>query len=97
MKLALKSYFIMTQLHQKHIQATLHQVVELSSPEENAASIIIQNEIIHIENVNDTLCKNLWNHIVLIGAISYCDSHIDKHGKSYNPYSLKITKIFLKS
>ncbi|KAI7888041.1 uncharacterized protein EV154DRAFT_324303 [Mucor mucedo] len=66
----MKSYFVVAQIHPKHIQLTLHQVVKLSSYEENTATIIIQDEIVQIEDVYDSLShcfgyKNVYQKLKL--------------------------------
>ncbi|KAI7870693.1 uncharacterized protein EV154DRAFT_121968 [Mucor mucedo] len=81
----MKLYFIVAQLHQKHIQLTLHQVVKLSTPAEDAATIIIQDEILHIEDVYDTLCKNIWAALLSSNRIDYCLKHMNKGD---DPHSL---------
>lgn len=86
--IALKSYFVVVQLHQTHIQIALHQVVQLSSREENASTIIVEDEMIHIDHVNDTLCKEILNHYRLNNGISYCTLHKDTKDDSCNLYSL---------
>ncbi|KAG2204162.1 hypothetical protein INT47_011645 [Mucor saturninus] len=59
----LKSYFVVAQIFSKHIQLSLHQTVKTSSTGDDAASIIIQDEVLHIEDVYDTLCKNVMTSI----------------------------------
>lgn len=78
MDLAIKSYFVLAQLHENYIQLTLNQVVKTSSIKENASAIIIQDEIIQIENVNENMCKHVWNHIESSDEIHYCTSHEGK-------------------
>lgn len=63
--LSLKSYFVQCQLHQDNIQLTLHQVVkvELVLEEKKVSTIVIQNILISIEDLYDSLCKSLWASI----------------------------------
>ncbi|KAI7891414.1 uncharacterized protein EV154DRAFT_223945 [Mucor mucedo] len=75
----LKSYFVVAQISSKHIQLSLHQVVKLTSPGEDPASIIIQDEIIHIDDVYDTLCKSIMKSIQINYQVDYCTTH--KYGK----------------
>lgn len=86
---ALKSYFLLAQLHETYIQLTLNQVVKTSSPEEDAYAIIVQEDIIQIENVNDTLCKTFWNYIKSNNLINRCTSHKDKEDLHCDVYSIK--------
>lgn len=73
----MKSYFVVVQTYPTHIQLTLHQVVKISSSKENSATIIIQDQIIQIEDVYDTLCKKIWANMSLNGHIEYCNTHKD--------------------
>lgn len=89
LKLPLKSYFVMAQLHENYIQFTLHQVIKTLPTEENAATIIVRDKIIPIENVNDTLCKNIWNHIKSTKKIVCCTSHSDSKDTACDIFSLQ--------
>ncbi|KAI7888094.1 uncharacterized protein EV154DRAFT_321733 [Mucor mucedo] len=71
----LKSYFVVAQISSKHIQLSLHQVVKLASPGEDPASIIIQDEMIHINDVYDTLCKNIMKSLQIDCQVDYCTTH----------------------
>ncbi|KAI8078354.1 hypothetical protein BDF21DRAFT_420353 [Thamnidium elegans] len=74
--LPLKSFFVVAQLHEDYIQLTLNQVVTESSLEENQQAIIVDDEIIHIPNIYDSLCLNMWNSIVQdISLIKPCTAH----------------------
>lgn len=84
----LRSYFVLAQIHKTYIHLTLNQVVKASTNKEHACSIIIQDEVIQIENVNDTLCKHIWINAKLNSVIDYCTSHKDKDDSSCNLYSL---------
>ncbi|KAI7891964.1 uncharacterized protein EV154DRAFT_562828 [Mucor mucedo] len=77
----MKTYFIVAQLHDTHIQLTLHQIVRLLPTEENVNTIIVQEDIIEIENVNTALCKSMWNHMISKCEINYCHIHIKHRGK----------------
>jgi hypothetical protein len=72
----------------------LHQVVKLSSHEENASTINFQDEIAQIENVNVTLCKVIWNYM-LASSIEICLCNIIDIG--LNPVIQKITTIIAAS
>lgn len=80
----MKSYFVVAQTYPTHIQLTLHQVVRLSSPQKDAATIIIQDEIIHIEDVYDTLCKRVWANMLFSGHVEYCTKHKDERDTLYD-------------
>ncbi|KAI7891427.1 uncharacterized protein EV154DRAFT_508240 [Mucor mucedo] len=58
-----KSYFVVAQISSKHIQLSLHQV----------------DEIIHIDDVYDTLCKSIMKSIQINYQVDYCTTH--KYGK----------------
>lgn len=86
LNLGLKSYFVVAQIKQANIHIILHQVVKLLSPEEDASTMIVRDEIIHINNVHDTLCKNIWNSFQLTDKINYCSLHKYMEGESCNLY-----------
>ncbi|KAG2202575.1 hypothetical protein INT47_012569 [Mucor saturninus] len=71
----LKSFFVVAQISSKHMQLSLHQVVKLASPGEDPASIIIQDEMIQIDNVYDTLCKSVMKSIQVDCRVEYCITH----------------------
>lgn len=50
---------------------------------------ILQDEIIQIQNLNDTLYKNIWNKVELNSKIDYCTCNMDKENVSYNLYWLQ--------
>ncbi|KAG2194925.1 hypothetical protein INT47_005601 [Mucor saturninus] len=77
----MKTYFIVAQLHDTHIQLTLHQIVRLLSTEKNVNTIIVQDDVIEIENVNTALCKSIWNYMISKCEINYCHIHIKHRGK----------------
>lgn len=79
----MKSYFVVAQIHPKHIQLTLHQVVKLSSFEKNTATIIIQDEIIQIEDVFDALCKNIWITMLSGIHVNYCSIHENEGNETH--------------
>ncbi|GAA5801998.1 hypothetical protein HPULCUR_007458 [Helicostylum pulchrum] len=72
-----KSFFVVTQLYEDYVQLTLNQVVTESDLEnEYQKAIIIQEEIIPIPNIYDTLCFNMWSNIIEDGSlIQLCDKH----------------------
>ncbi|KAI9261374.1 hypothetical protein EDC94DRAFT_648773 [Helicostylum pulchrum] len=72
-----KSFFVTTQLYEYYVQLTLNQVVTESDLEnEYQEAIIIQEEIIRIPNIYDTLCFNMWSNIIEDGSlIQLCDTH----------------------
>ncbi|KAI7876157.1 uncharacterized protein EV154DRAFT_68438 [Mucor mucedo] len=74
----MKSYFVVSQLHQTYIQLTLHQVVIVSEDETSSTTIIVEDKIIQIEDVYDTLCKTTWgSKIYPTSYIDYCTAHED--------------------
>ncbi|KAG2207975.1 hypothetical protein INT47_010959 [Mucor saturninus] len=86
----IKAYFIVAQVFSKHIQLTLHQVVILASSEKDAASIIIQDEIIYIDDVYDKLCKTVWSNVQSNRHVNYCAVHKDMHNVQYDLESLQV-------
>ncbi|KAG2211006.1 hypothetical protein INT47_000166 [Mucor saturninus] len=74
----MKSYFVVSQLHQTYIQLTLHQVVIVSEDETSSTTIIVEDKIIQIEDVYDTLCKTTWGSMIYpTSYIDYCTAHED--------------------
>lgn len=73
----IKSFFMVAQLFKSHIQLTLNQVVtESSLDEEDQEAITIQDEIIPIPNVYDSLSSYMWNNIVEDNIlVQLCDTH----------------------
>ncbi|KAI7894943.1 uncharacterized protein EV154DRAFT_477724 [Mucor mucedo] len=63
LNLPLKSYFLLAQLHDTYIQLTLKQVVQISSSEKDASSILLDTRIIKIDSIDDTVCKYFWKHV----------------------------------
>ncbi|KAG2195022.1 hypothetical protein INT47_005622 [Mucor saturninus] len=80
----LKSFFVVAQISSKHIQLSLHQVVKLASPGEDPASIIIHDEMIHIDNVYDTLCKSIMKSIQVNCQVDYCTTHKSEEDTQYD-------------
>ncbi|KAG2237884.1 hypothetical protein INT48_002188 [Thamnidium elegans] len=70
--LALKSYYVLSQLHTTYIQVTLYQVVQTTEMDEEASAIIIQNETLPIESIYDSLCKYMWTHAELDKNLIQC-------------------------
>lgn len=88
--LPLKSYYVLSQIRENNIQLTLFQVVQTTVIEEEAAAISLQNEIIPIENIYNSMCKYLWRQAGSDQSlIQTCDLHRD------NILSLKNYKSFL--
>ncbi|KAI9273931.1 hypothetical protein EDC94DRAFT_113854 [Helicostylum pulchrum] len=73
----LKSFFVVAQLYEKYVQLTLKQVItELGLENEYQEAIIIQEEMIPIPNIYDTLCLNMWSNITEDSSlIKLCDTH----------------------
>ncbi|KAI9258435.1 hypothetical protein EDC94DRAFT_675763 [Helicostylum pulchrum] len=78
LELSLKSYFLICQLHEDYVQLSLHQVVTVpSSEEEEQESIIVQDEILDIPNIFDSLCTSMWQNLVQDSSlIELCEMHI---------------------
>jgi hypothetical protein len=72
-----KSFFIATQLYEDYIQLTLNQVVTDSGLDhEDQESIILQDEIVPILNIYDSLCFYMWSNIIEDKSlIQLCDVH----------------------
>ncbi|GAA5800302.1 hypothetical protein HPULCUR_005728 [Helicostylum pulchrum] len=77
LELSLKSYFLVCQLHEDYLQLSLHQVVTVpSSEEEEQESIIVQDEILDIPNIYDSLCTSMWHSLVQDSSlIELCKVH----------------------
>ncbi|GAA5798352.1 hypothetical protein HPULCUR_003754 [Helicostylum pulchrum] len=75
----------LAQLHEDYVQLTLNQVVTDSGLEnEYQETVIIQEEIIPIPNIYDTLCFNMWSNITEDSClIQLCDTH-----KGHDDYEL---------
>ncbi|KAI9273790.1 hypothetical protein EDC94DRAFT_689813 [Helicostylum pulchrum] len=72
----LKSFFVVAQLYEDHVQLTLNQVVTESSLEnEYQEAIIIQEEMIPIPNIYKSLCFNMWNIIEESSLVQLCNIH----------------------
>ncbi|KAG2210910.1 hypothetical protein INT47_000064 [Mucor saturninus] len=84
LKLKLKSYSVMAQLHENYVQVTLQQVVNLDP----IMTIIVQDKIIPIDNVSDSLCKSIWEHIVSTKEINCCTNHTRKEKGLCDLFSL---------
>ncbi|KAI7873149.1 uncharacterized protein EV154DRAFT_103029 [Mucor mucedo] len=87
---SLKSYFVVAQISSKHIQLSLHQVVKLASPGKDPASIIIQDEMIQIDDVYDTLCKSIMKSLQVNCQVDYCTTHNSEEDTQYDLQSLEI-------
>ncbi|KAI7891434.1 uncharacterized protein EV154DRAFT_224321 [Mucor mucedo] len=90
LEFGLKSYFVVVQIYSKHIQLSLHQVVKLESPGEDPASIIIQDEMIHINDVYDALCKSIMKSLQVNCQFNYCATHKSEEDVQYDFQSLEI-------
>ncbi|KAG2235805.1 hypothetical protein INT48_001031 [Thamnidium elegans] len=76
LELPLKSYFVLAQLHEGHIQLTLNQTVTCPDLKEEQESIIIEDKMVPIENIYDSLCLNVWNNLIENNdLIKLCDEH----------------------
>ncbi|GAA5801854.1 hypothetical protein HPULCUR_007309 [Helicostylum pulchrum] len=78
----LKSYFLLCQLHEVYVQLTLNQVVKApSSEEQEHKSIVVQEEIVAIPNIYDSLCTSMWQNLVQDSSlIELCEMHKTSDG-----------------
>lgn len=79
-----KSYFVVAQLFSKHMQLTLHQVVKVASTGEDAASVIIKDKIVYMDDVFELLGKEIWTSIQLNCQMDYCNIHEDGKNERYD-------------
>ncbi|GAA5800429.1 hypothetical protein HPULCUR_005859 [Helicostylum pulchrum] len=78
LKFPLKSFFVVARFYENYVQLTQSQVVTEFSLDDDQEVIIIQEKIIHIPNIYDSLCLNMWNNIMEDGSlIQLCDAHIE--------------------
>ncbi|KAI9247394.1 hypothetical protein EDC94DRAFT_653046 [Helicostylum pulchrum] len=79
------AFFVVAQLYENHVQLTLNQIVtQPDLDNEDQEAVIIQEEMIPIPNIYDTLCCNMWNNITEDSSlIQLCDTR-----KGYNDYEL---------
>ncbi|KAI7891454.1 uncharacterized protein EV154DRAFT_224841 [Mucor mucedo] len=87
---SLKSYYVVAHISSKHIQLSLHQVVKLASPGEDPASIIIQDEMIQVDDVYDTLCKSIMKSLQVKCQVDYCTTHKSQKDTQYDFQSFEI-------
>ncbi|GAA5808768.1 hypothetical protein MFLAVUS_002164 [Mucor flavus] len=80
-----KSFFVVAQLYENYVQLTLNQVVTESGLEdEYQEAIIMQEEMILIPSIYNTLCFNMWYNITEDSSlIRLCDTHT-----GYNDHEL---------
>ncbi|GAA5815480.1 hypothetical protein MFLAVUS_008992 [Mucor flavus] len=97
LELPLKSYFLLCQLHEDYVQLSLHQVVTASTSEEKEQeSIIVQDEIVAIPNIYDSLCESMWYNLVQNSSlIELCEMHnTSDKSKILDLFSSKTKKEF---
>ncbi|KAI8087260.1 hypothetical protein BDF21DRAFT_414035 [Thamnidium elegans] len=76
LKFPLKSFFIVARFYEDYVQLTLNQIVTEFSLDDDQEVIIITDKIIHIPNIYDSLCLNMWNNIAEDSSlIQLCDTH----------------------
>ncbi|KAI9259714.1 hypothetical protein EDC94DRAFT_611868 [Helicostylum pulchrum] len=91
LKFPLKSYFVLAQLHEDYVQLTLNQVVTSACSEQE--SIILQDNIIRIPNMYDSLCLLMWNELTQnTSLIRLCNVH---KSDSTELFSLKTKSEFM--
>lgn len=63
--LPMRAYYVQVEINDKYMQLMLYQVVGISSDDkkEVTSAITIREETIGHENMQDTVCKNMWNCI----------------------------------
>ncbi|GAA5804834.1 hypothetical protein HPULCUR_010342 [Helicostylum pulchrum] len=64
LELPLKSYFILAQLHEGHMHLTLNQTVTCPDLKGEQESIIVEDKMVPIENIYDSMCLNVWNNLI---------------------------------
>lgn len=75
-ELSCKSYFVLFQLREDYIHFTLNRVVTVSDANNKESSIVIQDKIIPIKNIYESLFKNIWKHLTRNGDfVCRCDKH----------------------
>ncbi|KAI9362671.1 hypothetical protein BD770DRAFT_381534 [Pilaira anomala] len=77
LELPIKSCFVIAQLHENHVQLTLNQVVtDVGLEDEAQEAIILQDKIVPIENIYESLCISMWDKISRnTSLIQFCDLH----------------------
>lgn len=90
LNLKMKSYFVAAHIYSRYIQLTLHQVVKLELSGKKSATIIIQDKIIHINDVYDTLCKGILANMQSYYRTSCCSINNHNTNEQYDLSSLKI-------
>jgi hypothetical protein len=85
--LPLKTYYVQAHLYDNYIQLTLHQVVKIASSndEEGASTIIVQDRMIPVEDIYDSLCKCMLENIesddVDISLVTFGNLHQENRTK----------------
>lgn len=80
LELPIKSCFVLAQLHENHVQLTLNQVVtDIGLGDDEAQeAIVLQDEIVSIENMYETLCINMWSNITQnTNLVQFCYLHCE--------------------
>jgi hypothetical protein len=82
--LPLKTYYVQAQLYNDYIQLALHQVVKIATAkEEETSTIIVQDRIISIEDIYNSLCKCILENIESddadIDLVSICEVHLENN------------------
>lgn len=91
-----KSFFVVARFYENHIQLTQNQVVTEFSLDDDQEVIIIQDKIIHIPNLYNSLCSNMWNNIVEDNSlVQLCDTHRE-YNEQTEIFTLKNQKEFTK-
>ncbi|GAA5809196.1 hypothetical protein MFLAVUS_002601 [Mucor flavus] len=76
LELPLKSYFVLAQLHEDHIQLTLNLTVTFPDSKGEQESIIVEDKIIPIKNIYDSFCLNVWRNLEENSdSIQLCNEH----------------------
>lgn len=92
LKLGLRSYFVLAQIHPTYLQVTLHQVVNDSPTEGHESTIIIKDAKIEMENIVDLISINIWNHVKSDNENEHFKYNRDKKCLSCNLNSLQTYK-----
>ncbi|GAA5815490.1 hypothetical protein MFLAVUS_009002 [Mucor flavus] len=92
-----RSYFLLCQLHEYYVQLSLHQVVtNPTSEEKEQESSIVQDEMMSIPNIYDSLRASMWHNLVQDSSlIELCQIHNTSDGNNiFGLFSSKLKTEF---
>lgn len=80
----MKSYFVLSHIYEDYVRLTLNQVVTSRSSMEQKG-VVLQDRVIPISNIYDSLRLNIWNNNTKNNAlIQLCNFY-----KDYSPWKAK--------